>query len=260
MHILRVSFGIASLLMWAVIVMPGMAAQDIPDPLQKMRSIIGHEVQDQHGKDMGHIEEIVLDAATGDMAYAVLALGGVVGLGEKLFAMPWYVLQQPTNGESFRLATTAEQLKSAPSFDKDSWPDMEARHWTDAVHAYYGKPPFLGKHLPPKAADEPGGTVPQRFLRASYVLRSNVMNTRGQRLGDIKEIVIDATVGKVAYVVLAFGGVAGLGEKFFAIPWPELQQSAGLGTFTLEVDKNTLQEAPGFDKDHWPKTADSMKK
>lgn len=255
MHRQRISFGIASLLIWAVTVMPGIAAQDVPAPLQKMRIIVGQAVKDQHGKDMGHIEEVVIEATTGDMAYAVLALGGVVGLGEKLFAIPWHVLHQPTHTETFRLAMTAEQLKNAPGFAKDSWPDMEDRHWVDAVHAYYGKPPALGKRLPPKTGNERGGYVPHRFLRATYVLQSNIINTDGQRLGDIKEMVIDTDAGKVAYIVLAFGGVAGLGEKFFAIPWHALHQSAGLGTFTLDVDKDTLQEAAGFDKDHWPTAA-----
>jgi hypothetical protein len=91
-------------------------------------------------------------------------------------------------------------------------------------------------------------------------LQGDIANTRGQLLGDIKDIVFDTTAGRVAYAVLGFGGVLGLGEKLFAIPWSELQESRGLGTFTLDVDKQVLQEAPGFDKDHWPQTAESLKK
>jgi sporulation protein YlmC with PRC-barrel domain len=235
--------------------MPGIAAQEVPAPLQKMQTIIGHVVKDQHGKDVGHIEDVVLEATTGDMTYAVLTRGGVVGLGETLVAIPWQVLHQPTHSEPFKLIMTAEQLKSAPSFDKDSWPDMEDRHWVDAVHAYYGQPPALGKRLPPKTGNERGGYVPHRFLRATYVLRSTIISTDSQRLGDIKEVVMDTAAGKVAYVVLAFGGMAGLGEKWFAIPWHALHQSAGLGTFTLDIDKDVLQEAAGFDKDRWPTTA-----
>jgi sporulation protein YlmC with PRC-barrel domain len=260
MHPRRVSLGIAFLLLWVVAVPSGAVAQDVPLPLQKMQTIIGHTVEDQRGKDMAHIKDVMIDAATGDVAYAVLAFGGVARLGEKLFAVPWQVLQQPTNTDTFRLEMTAEQLKNAPAFDENKWPDMEDRHWVDAVHAYYGKPPALGKQLPPKTGDERGGHVPHRFLRATYVLRSNVINTHDQRLGDIKEVVIDTTAGKVTYVVLAFGGAVGLGEKYFAIPWQALQQAAGLGTFTLDVDKDVLQEAPGFDKDHWPKTASPITK
>jgi sporulation protein YlmC with PRC-barrel domain len=177
-----------------------------------------------------------------------------------LFAIPWHILQQPVNADALRLKLTTEQLKNAPSFNADNWPDMEERHWTDAVHVYYGNPPVLGKHLPDQTAQEGRVEhVPHRFLRATYVVRSTVISPRGQRLGEIKEVVMDASTGQLSYVVLAFGGVIGLGEKLFAIPWPDLQQSEGLGTFTLDVDKDTLQAASGFDKDHWPKTARSLK-
>jgi sporulation protein YlmC with PRC-barrel domain len=226
-----------------------------------MRSVLGQAVKDENGKDAGHIKEVIFEAITGNLTYTVLTLGGFVGLGEKLFMVPWYMLQQPISNDTFRLAMTAEELKDAPSFNADKWPDMEDRHWTDAVHVYYGNVSALGKHLPPKTAgDERGGFVPHRFLRASAVLQGSIANARGQLLGDIKDMVLDTAAGKVTYAVLGFGGVIGLGEKLFAIPWPELQESRGLGTFTLDVDKKVLQEAPGFDKNHWPQTAESLKK
>jgi sporulation protein YlmC with PRC-barrel domain len=237
-------------------VIPVAAAQDIQPPLYKMRSVIGHTVENQHGKELGHIEEVVIDAGTGDIAYAVLAFGEFLGVGGKLFALPWYALQQPGKGNTFRLEMTEEQLKKAPGFDKDQWPDMEERHWQNAIHAYYGRPPRVGQELPPKTASEPAPPIPHRLLRAGYVLKGKVINPRGQRLGSIEEVVVDATTGQVAYAVLSVGEFLGLGEKLFAIPWLALQQSAGLGTFTLDVDKETLQKAPGFDKDHWPNMAD----
>ena len=261
MHRQRISLWIAFLLVTAVAVRASSAAEELPAPLRKMSTVLGHAVEDQNGKDAGHIKDVIFEAGTGDVTYTVLTLGGVAGLGEKLFMVPWYALQQPISADTFRLAMTAEQLKHAPSFEADKWPDMEDRHWTDAVHVYYGKVPTLGKHLPPKAADdERGGYVPRHYLRASAVLQSNIANPQGQRLGDIKDVAFDTAAGKVTYAVLGFGGIIGLGEKLFAIPWSELRESPGLGTFTVDVDKNTLQEAPGFDKNHWPRTAESIKR
>jgi sporulation protein YlmC with PRC-barrel domain len=222
-----------------------------------MHTILGHAVETQQGKDAGHIKEVVLEAATGDVAYAVLAFGGVLGLGDKLVALPWWVLQMSAAAEPFRLQMTQEQLKNAPSFNKDQWPDMEARHWRDAIQAYYGRSPYEGQELPPETTRESEAPVLQRFLRASYVLQSKVMNTRGQRLGEIKDVVIDATAGHVVYAVLAFKGILQPVEKLFALPWQALQQSAGLGTFTLDVDAKALQAAPGFDNDRWPQQAQS---
>lgn len=257
MHTIRVSFGIAFLLIGAVVVMPGAAAQDVSPPLYKMSTIIGRAVESQHGNEVGQISEVVMEATTGNVAYAVVASDGFVGLGEKLFAIPWRALQQPIAAQTFRLDMTEEQLKQAPGFDKDNWPDLEDRHWGDTIHAYYGQSPYWGQHLPPKTSREAEEPVPQRLLRASHVLKSEVMNLQGQRLGDIEEVVIDTAAGKVAYVVLSAKQLLGLGEKWFAIPWHTLQQSVGFGTFTLDVDKETLQKAPGFDRDNWPNRANT---
>ena len=263
MQNLRTSWWIAPLLMLAMVIRTSSAAPDLPAPLQKTRDLLGQTVEDREGKDIGRMKDAVFEAGTGNVTFAVLSTGGLVGLGEKLFMVPWYALQQPVSGETLRLSMTAEQLKDAPHFDAEKWPDMEDRHWTDAIHVYYGnygKRPAVGKELPPKTAeDERGGYVPLRFLRASWVLPGTIANPRGQRLGDIKDAVVDTAAGKVTYVVLGFGGTLGLGEKLIAVPWSELRESAGLGTFTLDVDKDTLQKAPGLDKDHWPRTAESLK-
>ena len=249
MHRLRVFVWIALMLMALPTVRTRAAEQELPVPLQKMSSVVGQAVEDQNGKDAGHIRDVIFEAGTGNVTYAVLTVGGVAGVGEKFFMVPWYVLQQPISDNTFRLAMTAEQLKAAPSFDNDKWPDMEDRHWTDAVHVYYGNISALGKDLPPKTTeDERGGFVPHRFLRASAVLQGNIANARGQRLGDIKDMVLDTAAGKVTYVVLGFGGVIGLGEKLFAIPWPELQESRGLGTFTLDVTKRYSWRPPALTK------------
>jgi sporulation protein YlmC with PRC-barrel domain len=220
-----------------------------------MQTITGRAVESHSGQELGHIEEVVIEAATGDVAYAVLASGGFLGLGEQLRAIPWRALQLPPEATSFRLGMTAAQLQNAPGFDRKRWPDLEDRHWGDTIHAYYGQPPYWGKHLPTQAARDTMDPVQWRLRRYSHVVRSTVMNTRGQRLGGIAEVVLDATAGAVAYAVLSFDTFLG-GDKLFAIPWRALQQSEGLGTLTLDVDKEALQEAPGFDPEHWPQTAD----
>jgi sporulation protein YlmC with PRC-barrel domain len=258
MHMLRASIGLTFLLIWAVTILPGSAAQDVPFPLYKMHTVLDHAVETPQGKDVGRIKEVVLDAAAGDVAYAVLAFGGVLGLGDKLVALPWWALHASAAARPFRLQITEEQLKNAPSFNQDEWPDMEARHWRDAIHAYYGRPPYAGQELPPETTRASEAPVQRRFLRASYVLQGKVMNPRGQRLGGIKDVVIDATAGHIVYAVLAFKGILQPVDKLFALPWPALQQSAGLGTFTLDVDTRTLQEAPGFDNDRWPQQAQSL--
>ena len=94
-----------------------------------------------------------------------------------------------------------------------------------------------------------------QVLQASTVIGNKVVNPTGEQLGNVKELVIDLEDGRIAYAVLSVGGFLGLGDKLFAIPWEALMLNAKENTFILDVDKEVLQEAPGFDKDHWPDNA-----
>ena len=62
--------------------------------------------------------------------------------------------------------------------------------------------------------------------------------------------------GKVGYAVLSFGGFLGMGEKLFAAPWNALTLDTKNKRFVLNVEKDRLKDAPGFDKDNWPNMAD----
>jgi sporulation protein YlmC with PRC-barrel domain len=89
-------------------------------------------------------------------------------------------------------------------------------------------------------------------LSASTLTGDNVRNPGGDDLGHLEEIVIDLETGRVSYAVLATGGFLGLGDKYFAIPWDLLTVDTDNKEVVLDVSKETLENAPGFDKDNWP--------
>ena len=95
------------------------------------------------------------------------------------------------------------------------------------------------------------------FLTASTLTGDKVTNPKGESLGDLKDIMIDTDTGHIAYGVLSFGGVLGLGEKLFAVPWEALRVDGERHELVLNVDKERLKDAPGFDKDNWPNFADT---
>ena len=95
-----------------------------------------------------------------------------------------------------------------------------------------------------------------RIMAADTLEGDKVVNSAGEDLGEIKDIMIDVPSGRVAYAVLSFGGLLGMGDKLFAIPWQVLQLDPPNHRFVLDVDKDRLKSAPGFDKDHWPAMAD----
>jgi sporulation protein YlmC with PRC-barrel domain len=96
----------------------------------------------------------------------------------------------------------------------------------------------------------------RRVMGASTLNGDNVVNKAGEDVGKIDEIMIDTSTGRVAYAVLSFGGFLGMGDKLFAIPWSRLSLDEGRKVFVLDVDRATLEKAPGFDKHNWPDMAD----
>lgn len=100
-----------------------------------------------------------------------------------------------------------------------------------------------------------GGPGPE-VMAADTLQGDKVVNPRGDNLGDIEDIMIDVSSGRVAYAVLSRGGILGFGDKLYAIPWEALTLDADRECFILDVDESQLANAPGFDKDHWPSMAD----
>jgi len=116
--------------------------RDGPGPgLMGANTLIGNEVCNENDDDLGEIKEIMLDTRTGRVSYAVLSFGGFMGMGDKLFAVPWNALTLDTVNHRFILKVEKDRLQSAPGFDKQSWPDMADPVWEKSVHLYYGTTP-----------------------------------------------------------------------------------------------------------------------
>jgi len=103
-----------------------------------------------------------------------------------------------------------------------------------------------------------------RPWRASQTIGLRVDDPQGDKLGKIEDIVFNPADGHIRYAVLSFGGVIGIGEKYFAIPWKHLRAETKTGTtgnesfvMVLDVNKNKLKNAPGFDSKSWPEFGNS---
>jgi sporulation protein YlmC with PRC-barrel domain len=105
-------------------------------------TLTGDHVHNRAGEDLGKIEEIMIDLPTGRIAYAVLSFGGFMGLGDKLFAVPWAALRIDEGEHEFVLDVERSVLESAPGFDKGNWPDMEAPSFGTWIHQHYGRAPY----------------------------------------------------------------------------------------------------------------------
>jgi sporulation protein YlmC with PRC-barrel domain len=101
-------------------------------------TLLGNDVYNASDENLGNIKEFMIDMQSGRIVYAVLSFGGFLGMGDRLFAVPWRALELDTVNKRFLLHVTKEKLKNAPGFDKDHWPSMAETSWVTDVHSFYG--------------------------------------------------------------------------------------------------------------------------
>lgn len=96
--------------------------------------------------------------------------------------------------------------------------------------------------------------LPLKYLTASSIIGDKVRNKMDEHLGEVRDIMLDISTGKIDYFVIEFGGFLGIGIKYFAIPFRLLKVDPEKKAFIFDQSKETLEKAPGFDIDHWPDT------
>lgn len=111
------------------------------DPVISASTLSGDKVRNANGEDLGKLEELMIDIKHGRVAYAVISFGGLLGVGDKLFAIPWSALKVDTKEKCLILDVSKEQLEQAPGFPKSDWPDMADRRWGGSISKYYGQDP-----------------------------------------------------------------------------------------------------------------------
>jgi sporulation protein YlmC with PRC-barrel domain len=117
----------------------------------RAKALIGEEVKDAQGESLGSVKDLVVDSSNGRVSCAVLTCGGVLGLGEKLHAVPWQKLNivtdtsdkdQPIGVEHVTLNVTKENLKNAPNFAANEWPTDSDDQYYVTVYRFYAVPAY----------------------------------------------------------------------------------------------------------------------
>jgi hypothetical protein len=103
-------------------------------------TLLGNDVYNRAEENLGTIKEFMIDMQSGRISYAVLSFGGFLGMGDRLFAVPWQALRLDPANKRFLLNVNKDKLKNAPGFDKDHWPAMADEGWASEVHTFYDVP------------------------------------------------------------------------------------------------------------------------
>ena len=113
---------------------------DANRPVERLTatSIIGDKVENSRGEDLGTIDNLMINIHSGRVEYVILQFGSVLGIGGKLFAIPFQELRVAPGRHMFILDRDKDYLKMSPGFDKDHWPDTNDHTYYGDVDSYWG--------------------------------------------------------------------------------------------------------------------------
>jgi sporulation protein YlmC with PRC-barrel domain len=121
-----------------------------PSPAPRLLAISalkGSRVGNFAGEDLGKVDDLVIDIASGRLGYVIVAQGGFLGIGDKLFAVPWELFTVRAADHEFLLDVEREMLLDAPSFERSHWPDMSDDAWASAIHSHFAQKPYWNSDI-----------------------------------------------------------------------------------------------------------------
>ena len=205
--------------------------------------VIGQHVRDMQGQRIGKVQDLVIDVTGDRVQYVVLSFGGVMGVGDKLFAFPTSQFRNPHTSGDLVADVTKDSLKKAPGFDRLKWPDFGDKTYREQIDRYFGttegaSPQILPGHL---------------LARASKLIGKDIDDLQGKDAGEIEDIVVDLGAAKVRYAVIDFDKSWSPDDKLLAVPLKALTFPAKTDQdLVINIPREKLDMAKGFNEKAWP--------
>ena len=190
--------------------MPGRMAGSL-----SARELIGADVRNPKGTDLGEIEDLLIDVDSGKVRSAILSFGGFLDIGDKLFRYPLSDFSRSSEGDKLVLDVSRTTLDASRGFDRDAWPD-----WV--------------------STDKGASTRAMGVWQASRLLGRDIDDRTGDHLGEIADIVVDSKSGNVDYVVMRYDRPWSLDNPLVAIPMNALTFGLDRRTVSMNVDRHQL--------------------
>jgi len=221
--------------------------------VQRADKIIGKEVLTSDNQKAGKLEDLIVDLDTGKILYGVVGSGGVLGAGEKKFAVAPRAFSEPQD-DNIMLKVDKARLQGVPQFTSQISKDeqMGQPSFVNQVHQYYAQGNI--ERAADRAASAISGSTTgyKTVFKADDLNGMKIRNASNEELGKIDDIAVDLPNGHVVYIILSPDSSMKLGsEEYFALPPSTLMASADRKGLTTELTREKLSAAPHFSKDNW---------
>lgn len=219
-------------------------AARVPGKVEKANSIVGRELRDASNQPIARITELVVELESGRMLYAVAS----IGTGEKtdrLVAIPPGAFRAG-NHEAPVVSDRRKLLEAPQYFPGDARrAEMESPAFVMTVYKWLGECTWW----------EPGAD-PAEFVsvfKTSELVGMDVRDMSGEKIGDVENVMIDLSSGRVPYIILAPDRALGLlNNNLYALPPNSVVAASDWKSLNTSIDRDKLAAAPRFDKNHWP--------
>ncbi len=224
-----------------------MARQQGNRPLDVVRAsrLMDAKVYNDENQHLGAVQNLAIDARHGQVAYAVLGSGGFLGLGEKEFAVPWQALRVRTD-DRVVINADKQMLKDMRGFHGNEWPATADTSWLSRMQGQRGQYAQAGYAE---------GQQPTYNFKGSELIGMHVRNARGDDLGTVKDLMIDAHTGRIVYAVVSHGATLGMGGELVPVPFATLDTSQQ-DALRLDIAKQRFDTAPSFTNNDWTAVSD----
>ena len=257
----------------------------------KTSDLIGMTVKNRQDEKLGKVEDLAVDVESGRIVQVILSTGGFIGIGDTLTAVPPGALHHDVAQKVLHLDATKEKLQSAPKFEMSKWGESSDSERLSTVYRHYGQESAYTFIQPgdvitdgqrnrdgQRIADRSPNTVSTRradgtwdkdrissgnqtliptsrlghVQKASKLIGTSVKNLQDEKLGDVDNILVDLSSGRIVAVIVSSGGFLGMGDELSAVPPTALRFSTDRDTLQLDASKEMLSKAPHFKASEWP--------
>jgi sporulation protein YlmC with PRC-barrel domain len=233
----------------------GTAALVSPSSWYKAKDLIGKNIKDKTGADVGNIDDLIMLPADGFIPFAIMS-GSKIGKHGEDIALPWSALQFEPGAKDITLAVSKDELSNATlaTFKTGQWPDFALPTFVERVYHEFGQAPPSYERTQLAGHEETiGGAAPgTHWFKISTLRDEEVKDSTGAKIGTVDNVVIDLHNGHILFVTLA-GSDVGRHNEMLAVPWGALRLmgSDGKTHLVLDMTKDDLKKAPAFKSGDW---------
>jgi sporulation protein YlmC with PRC-barrel domain len=226
-------------------------------PISRAADLIGREVRNKQNEKLGKIEDLAIDTDSGRITQVIVTSGGLLGIGDRLTAVPPSAFEKTADVDPMRLDVSRDFFKGAPGFNAERWDEFSDANAVTRAYRYFKTEPYFIVSADRTVPAREGQPHLGHLVSAKRLVGMSVKNAAGDTIGDVKDLLVDFHAGRVNQVLVSTGGFLGVADEVSVVPPGAFRFSNQDKHLVLDVSKETLMNSPRFRPDKWTESQET---